>query len=227
MMCIARGALADELLRLYVLKCLNTHTCTPCTVTGYFAYAMDNMQNPNYKYIYEQIFVYCQAITNFRNGLRGNEHKLLISGKEKFSPIWFCRHHPKYQSIHVCDSHDTCRFCYSIDVRCTVASNESFSFTGNPWSGEGLDSVLENVIKKVKAILANGVPNADAWMLAFLNYYELENIRKATHSRMGIADPSSGSPKLRSYDDEIKKCRRLIRKSGILITHKQTCDSSL
>lgn len=212
LMCIARGALADELLRPYVLKCLNTHT--PCTVKGYFAYAMDNIQNPNYKYIYEQIFVYCQAITNFRNGLRGNEHTLLISGKEKFSPIWFCRNHPKYQSIHVCDSHD--RFCYSDDVRRMVASYESFSFTGNPRSGEGLDFVLENVNKKVKAILANGVPNADDWMLAFRNYHELENIRKATHLRMGITDPSSGSPKLRNYDDEIKKCRCLIRKSGIL-----------
>ncbi|XP_071792455.1 uncharacterized protein [Asterias amurensis] len=213
LICIARGALADELLRPYVLKCLNTHL--PCTVNGYFAYAMNNIRNPNYKFIYEQTFVYNQAIFNYRNGLRENNHNLIMAGKEKFSPIWYARNHPKYQFIHICDTHD--RFCYSDDVRELVSTNESFSFTGNTRSGEGLDFVLENVNKKVKSILVNGVPTADDWMLAFRNYHELENVRTATHKRMGLSDPSSGSPKIRSYDEEIRKCRCLIRKSGILL----------
>jgi hypothetical protein len=221
LVCIARDAFADELLCPYVQKCLKLHE--PCTVNGYFGFAMDGIQNPNYKFIYEQIFVYLQAIVNFRVGLRENKHHLVTAGKEKFSPLWFSRNHPKYQQIHVCDTHD--RYCYGDDVKRLVTANESFSVTGNPDSGEGLDFVLENVNKKVKAILANGVPNADDWMLAFRNYHELEKIRASTLSRMGVSDPNSSgtSSRHRGYDEEIRKCRCLIRKSKILSDPHSSC----
>ena len=53
--------------------------------------------------MFEQIFIYLQAIINFRVGVRTNRPLLKSAARRAFSPIWSAQRHPIYQLIEISD----------------------------------------------------------------------------------------------------------------------------
>ncbi|RIB03555.1 hypothetical protein C2G38_2049175 [Gigaspora rosea] len=78
------------------------------TVDGYLNWAK-NQKDELYKLKYEQIFLYLQAIINFRDGVRSNQPLLKSAARRVFAPIWSARRHPIYQEIEVADEEQLMR----------------------------------------------------------------------------------------------------------------------
>ena len=194
----------DELILPYIRQSILKNVIP--TVEGYIGWCK-TCSNKNYLYLHEQTFTYCQALMNFREGLRNNDFKLISSGKEKFSAIWYGRPHPKYQSIAL---YDTCDyFLYPSEVKSIVEENQSFQSTES--KGEDLDFKLENINKKSKSWIS-GVPTFETWLKVFRNLDKLDELKSSFLSMTSQGEKDNPSVKNPvPADTEVKSWRTLLR----------------
>ncbi|XP_077869158.1 uncharacterized protein LOC144360163 [Saccoglossus kowalevskii] len=196
----------DELLIPYVRKCMEKGF--DASVKGFFRF-LNEVKDPNYMYLAEQCFTYCQAVVNYRAGVRRNNVDLMNAARCKYSPVFHARVHPKYRFIDIADMAD--RLLYQSELGNFFNRCESVSVSGDPSKGEGLDFVLENFNKLSKSWIT-GMPDTQMWINIFRNSSKLYKLRIATFQNMGISDPSSGkSGKRPSQINEINAWRSYLR----------------
>lgn len=83
-----------------------------------------------------------------------------------FAPIWSARRHPIYQSIEVSDEEQQLRLCP--EVRQIIEQNSVVSRSGWMSQHQGLDAILEEVNKALKALVPP-VPTQKHWKIAARN----------------------------------------------------------
>jgi hypothetical protein len=113
-----------------------------------------------------KIFWYLQAIINYRAGIRNKQPLLKAAARRIFAPIWSARRHPIYQSIEVADEEQQLRLCP--EVRQIIEQNSVVSRSGWISQHQGLDVILEEVNKTLKALVPP-VPTQKHWEIAARN----------------------------------------------------------
>ncbi|RHZ52550.1 hypothetical protein Glove_460g24 [Diversispora epigaea] len=159
---IYRHAMAMELIWPFVLNYENP------TVHEYLEWSQKQTSNI-YKLKFEQIFIYLQAIINFRNGVRTNNSLLQNAARHQFSPIWSARRHPIYRLIEITYEEQMQKLKppihNMIEKYCVI------SRSGYKNQHQGLDAILEEINKTLKSLVPP-VPSQHHWEIAARNYNE-------------------------------------------------------
>jgi hypothetical protein len=113
-----------------------------------------------------EIFWYLQAIVNYRTSIRYNQPLLKAAARRIFAPIWSARRHPIYRSIEVADEEQL--LCLRPEVRQIIEQNSVVSRSGWMSQYQGLDAILEEVNKTLKALVPP-VPTQKHWIIAARN----------------------------------------------------------
>ncbi|MEW8543116.1 MAG: hypothetical protein AB2693_06235 [Candidatus Thiodiazotropha sp.] len=143
------------------------------TVAKFFDW-LETVKDPNYKFMQEVVFTYLLALNVFRIGVRRNNSKAMLSGRQTFSLLFYILGMSKYQEINSRDVYD--RVSYPPDLSMYVKMSESISVSGNPQKGEGGDFILENKNKRIKMWLPYGVPTEKQWVRVNRNLDNLDEI---------------------------------------------------
>lgn len=138
-------ATCDELILPFVRKCIEAGK-TP-SLTDFYKYLSD-AKDPNYIFLKDTVFTYMLALFVFRAGVRRNNHKFMLAGRNKFANLFYGLHMTTYQEIDFKDI--KCRVLMPDEIKSYVSENESFSVSGNDSKGEGGDFVLEAKKRKTK-----------------------------------------------------------------------------
>ena len=155
----------DELLVPYIRQAI-MNNATP-NAQGYISWCK-SCTDPNNLYLHEQVLTYCQALFNYRHGLRKNDHRLIANGKEMFCKIFLAGPIQKYQAISV---FDTCDYLlYHEEIRTLIETNNSFGLSGTDTKGEDLDFKLETINQKSKAWVS-GVPKFRYMVTKFQEFW--------------------------------------------------------
>ncbi|XP_070548038.1 uncharacterized protein [Ptychodera flava] len=203
----------DELLIPYVRSDLLKKQSP--SVEGFMKF-LKTVTDPNYIYLAEQIFTYCQAIINYRAGVRRNNSDVMMAGRIKFSPIFHARNHPKYMYIDIADTID--RVIYPQKLRDFISQNESVSVSGDHSRGEGMDFILESFNKSSKTWVT-GVPDSKEWVIIFRNLSKLNSLRKVTFENMGMQDPKFATAGTKPQkENEILAWRKHLRSENYTTT---------
>jgi len=118
--------------------------------------------------------LYLQAIINYRSGIRNNQPLLKAAARRTFAPIWSARRHHIYQTIEVADEEQL--LCLHPRVHQIIEENSAVSHSGWFNQHQGLDAILEEVNKTLKAL----VPSAPAqkhWEIAARNCIKFMVVR--------------------------------------------------
>ena len=96
-------SLTEELLIEYVKSCKSNNA--DVSVQGYWDWS-ENVKDPNYNYLQQTVFTYLHALMLFRTGVRHNNVTSIKAAMMRFTPMFYGRHHPKYQDILYRDLRD-------------------------------------------------------------------------------------------------------------------------
>ncbi|CAG8685764.1 5703_t:CDS:2, partial [Scutellospora calospora] len=111
-------------------------------------------------------FIYLQAIINYRKAIRINDPVLKRASKRAFSPIWSARRHPIYRLIEVADEIQLMRL--HSEIREVVEKNCVISRSGIYNQHQGLDAIIEEINKTLKALIPP-IPQDRHWKIAARN----------------------------------------------------------
>ena len=161
----------DELLTTYIRDSMTSGT-NPSS-TNFYQY-LHNCRNKNYRFMAEIIFTYLFALMIFRVGVRKNHQDVLLAGRLKFSPLFYCLNMPFYQQIDFRDLR--IRTLLPDQLQSFWRATESFSVSGNAEKGEGGDFVLEGRNKATKQWIPMGLPNELRWKRSIKNIDLLEEV---------------------------------------------------
>ncbi|RIB19714.1 hypothetical protein C2G38_2181071 [Gigaspora rosea] len=156
---IYRQAMAMELLWPYV----KNHS-TP-SVEGYLAWVKEQ-QDSLYMIKYEQMFLYLQAIINYRKAIRTNNPILKRAARRVFSPVWSARRHPIYRLIEAADEIQLMKL--HPEIRNIVEKSCVVSRSGLHEQHQGLDAIIEEVNKALKSLIPP-IPQDHHWKIAARN----------------------------------------------------------
>lgn len=193
---IYRQAIAMELMWPYVKSHSNP------SVEGYLAWVKEQ-QDPLYQIKYEQTFVYLQAIINYRKAIRTNNPFLKKAARRSFAPIWSARRHPIYRLIEVADEVQLMRLhpevCETIEKNCVVSRSGIYE------QHQGLDAIIEEVNKALKALIPP-VPQYHHWKLAARNCKKFFELRNNLFKLIGYNDLQTTGPRTRP--ESTMECQR-------------------
>ncbi|RHZ81220.1 hypothetical protein Glove_122g71 [Diversispora epigaea] len=193
---IYRQAIAMELMWPYVKSHSNP------SVEGYLVW-VNEQQDPLYRAKYEQTFVYLQAIINYRKAIRTNNSFLKRAAKRSFSPIWSARRHPIYRFLEVTDEVQLMRLypevCETIEKNCVVSRSGIYE------QHQGLDAIIEEVNKALKALIPP-VPQYHHWKVAARNCKKFFELRNNLFKLIGYNDLQASGP--RTQLESTMECQR-------------------
>ncbi|CAG8523935.1 2513_t:CDS:2, partial [Scutellospora calospora] len=130
------------------------------------------------------IFIYLQAIVNYRTAIRKNNPLLKRAAKRIFSPIWSARKHSIYYHIEVSDKIQFMQLDPS--VRDIIEKNCVVSQSGFINQHQGQDAILEEINKALKTLIPP-VLQMWHWKIAARNYnfINLTMDLKTTYNSLG------------------------------------------
>jgi hypothetical protein len=133
----------------------------------------------NSQYLFSMCSVYGQAIINFRMAVRRNNSSLLWSAKYVGSGIFFVGNHPFYRKITVYDLQQY--LMMPAPVKRLIDENSSFTVSGHPSKGQGLDYLLEEKNREIKQYIPKNVtPSEDMWLTLCRNNESLKKVQATT-----------------------------------------------
>src|SRR6185437_10497903 len=112
------------------------------------------------------MFVYLQAIINYRKAIRTNNPFLKKAARRAFSPVWSARYHPIYRLIEVSNEVQSMRF--HPEIHDIVENSCVVSRSGNREQHQGLDAILEEINKTLKTLIPS-IPQQCHWQIAARN----------------------------------------------------------
>ena len=180
------------------------------TVEGYLEWA-ENQTDSIFRLKYEQIFLYLQAIINFRTGVRFNRPSLRLAGRRTFAPIWSARRHPIYRLIELADEEQRLRLRPEIDKLIQERIVTSRSKLSDQHQGH--DAILEEINKTLKSLVPS-IPSQRHWDIAARNYTKFLKLRTNLFNVIGYAESETRRPRMRpSFIAESQRFRVRIRKT--------------
>ncbi|KAF0539678.1 hypothetical protein F8M41_006937 [Gigaspora margarita] len=157
------------------------------SVEEYLVWAKEQ-QSSLYQIKYKQIFVYLQAIVNYRTSIRINNPFLKRAAKRIFFPIWSARHHPIYRLIEIADEIQLMQL-YP-EIRDIIEKNCVVSRSGIYEQHQGLDAIIEKVNKALKTLIPP-VPQQCYWKIAACKYKKFIQLRNNLFKTIGYNDQQS------------------------------------
>jgi hypothetical protein len=205
-------AFSMELCYSYIVHCFAINV-EPC-LHGFIEWK-NSSQNVNIPFYYDLIFTIFLGLKCFRSGVRNNNSKYMLAGRQAASLLFFVGNHRIYRQL----------ICRDLQIRMLappsvaeyLQSVEAFSASGDPTKGEGGDFITENQNRTLKHHLPPGVPTLQHWQTASRCDESLKNIRTSVFERSGLKDPSSEDTVTFNQDTEIQMLRREIRCSKLLM----------
>ncbi|RHZ89769.1 hypothetical protein Glove_11g11 [Diversispora epigaea] len=141
-----------------------------------------------YKLKFEQIFVYLQAIINFRNGIQNNNPLLQNAARRQFSPIWSARRHHIYRLIEITYEEQMQRL--KPQIRNIIEKYHVISCSGYKNQHQGLDAILEEINKTLKSLVPP-VPSQHYWEIAARNCMNFMKLRETLFKNIEYIDKES------------------------------------
>ncbi|RHZ83778.1 hypothetical protein Glove_87g140 [Diversispora epigaea] len=200
---IYRHAMASELMWPYIISDKNP------SVEGYLKWTQ-NQTDHIYKLKYEQIFIYLQAIINFRTGVRFNRPLLRLAARRTFAPIWSARRHPIYRSIEIYDEEQMLRLkpevCNLIQERIVTSRSKLLN------QHQGHDAILEEFNRVLKSLIPP-IPSQRHWEIAARNCTKFLKLRTNLFNLIGYSGNDTQEPRTRpNFTTESCRFRAQIRK---------------
>ena len=209
---IVYESFAQELIYEYCIQCKKDELDP--SANHFVQWCCSNVKNPNYLLIYDITFNLLLGLRCFRSGIRRNNSKFALAGRQKVAPIMFVGNHIIYRDLLINDM--KIRVEAPTEVKKYIEDNESFSRSGDPNRGEGGDYITENENRHLKSHLSPGVPTLKQWVIAARNHEMLTENRKLLFDRIGMKDPGAEESSIFIFEEEILSLRVLVRKSGLL-----------
>ncbi len=181
-----------ELVRPYVISC-KEQKIDP-TPEGFISYSKGR-SDPNFCYMFEMVFRYCQGLLNLRMGVRRNNSNLVLSAKHMTKELFHGRVHPRYQDLELTDSF--IRKIMPDQLRYFMAQNETMSRFGNPSTGQGYDFLLEELNKIVKRWVRVTRPTFQMWVDICRNAADLQDLRAKLLVILEEKEPQHNQRKLK------------------------------
>ena len=126
-------AFSLELMRICVKSCRdrNAEPSVPDLVT----WGKNDVVNPNYNFYYDLIFNMFLGIKCFRSGVRKNNSRFMLAGRQVVAPLMYIGKHRIYQTLIARDLQN--RASAPKEVSEYMEKNESYSVSGDTTKGEG------------------------------------------------------------------------------------------
>jgi len=177
---------------------------------GYLEWAQ-NQTDSIFKLKYEQIFLYLQAIINFRNGVRFNRPSLRSAARRAFAPIWSARRHPIYRLIEIAYEEQRLRLRPEIDKLIEERIVTSRSKLSDQHQGH--DAILEEINKSLKSFVPS-IPLQRHWEIAARNYTKFSKLRTNFFNVIGYSENETYGPRTRpNFIAESRRFRVQLRKT--------------
>ena len=220
----------QELVIPYVRTCL-AEKLEP-TARGFMTFSQKQCQEPNFRYMFDMVCRYAQAVLNFHMGIRRNNHALVQSARYMTKELFHGRSHPKYQQTEI-----TVAFLDVIsppELKQFLHHHQSVSVSGDPSKGQGYDFILEEENRKVKRWIKGGVPTDQTWLSVCRNKDRLEGLRRKLFDMLEGCDSipeMKTATRFLKLEEAIQDWRVCLRESGYLtdksILHKSLTGSQL
>ena len=94
-------ALSLELLVLYVRYCRGKSEVP--TDSGYFSWVASEVKDSVYLFLFDMCWTFLFAFALYTEAIRKNNHVNMLAAHCAFCPLFYGRHHPKHQEIHLRD----------------------------------------------------------------------------------------------------------------------------
>ncbi|RHZ81878.1 hypothetical protein Glove_117g595 [Diversispora epigaea] len=140
------------------------------------------------------MFIYLQAIINYRKAIRTNDPLLKRAARKIFFPIWSARRHPIYRLIEIADEIQLMQLypeiCEVIEKYCVVSRSGIYE------QHQGLDAILEEVNKMLKTLILS-VPQYYHWKIVTRNCKKFFKLRSNLFKSIGYNDLLSSGSRIR------------------------------
>ncbi|RIB16285.1 hypothetical protein C2G38_2038690 [Gigaspora rosea] len=180
---IYRYAITCELLWPYVVATENP------SADGYLDWAK-KQNDHKYKLKFEQ------AIINFRTGVRNNRPLLVNTARRMFAPAWSGCRHPLYHLIEITYEEQLMRL--NPEIRQRIESYSVISQSGYHHQHQGLEAILEEVNKSLKALIPP-VPSQKHWRISARNCTKFIKLRHILFNIIGYTDNKSSGGNDRTF----------------------------
>lgn len=215
MLTISLEAFAHELVYQYLLdRKRNGDTNSKPTANDMMNWRNNSVHNPNYNLLFDIVFNVLLGLKCYRNGIRLNNSKYALAGRQKVAPLMYCGKHMIYQ--HLLSADMKIRIEAPDEVKQYIETNESFARSGDNTTGEGGDYVTEAENRTLKQNLPPGVPTVLNWTMASRCDKHLKKIRGCVFQNSHLKDPGLDKTTVFEFDNEIQMFRSKIRLSGLL-----------
>ena len=175
----------------------------------------EDVRNPNYHLMYDLVFHYFMGILAFRCGVRKNNHKVMLAGRQEVAPIMFIGKHRLYRKLLVRDMQ--IRIEAPTEIKDYMERNEAFSKSGDTTRGQGGDYVTEEENRDLKTCLPPGMPTLQSWQWASRCQSFLKQNRMNVLGRAGVTDAKHQSQApIFNFEEEVQNIRADIRQSSML-----------
>ncbi|RIB18176.1 hypothetical protein C2G38_2311147 [Gigaspora rosea] len=197
-------AMVSELMLPYVISEENP------SVEGYLKWAQ-NQTDHMFRLKYEQVFIYLQAIINFRTCVRFNRPLLRFAARRIFAPIWSARRHPIYRLIEVTDEEQMLRL--KPEIRNLIQERIVTSRSKLSNQHQGHDAILEEINKSLKSLIPP-IPSQRHWEIAARNCTKFSKLRTNIFNIIGYSESEVNEPRTRP-GGELTLSEEMIRFSEI------------
>ena len=194
-----------ELLLPYVRHCLSEHK--EPSVKDYMVWAATATNN-----VYQMVRKFMNLLTAFtmmRTGIRRNNDRTMLAGRQKLAPVMFISKHQIYQRLLLRDM--IVRQQQPTPIRQYVANTSAYTVSGDNTRGEGGYFILESKNKNTKSWLPPVVPSPTQWTHAARYTEQLEELKTTVLDRYQVqGDPDERVLSLQLSEDCVRaELRRL------------------
>ncbi|KAF0307062.1 hypothetical protein FJT64_021543 [Amphibalanus amphitrite] len=137
--------------------------------------------------VYQLVRKFMNLLTAFnmmRTGIRRNNDRAMLAGRQKLAPVMFIGKHHIYQRLLIRDI--VVRQQQPTPIRQYVANTSAYTVSGDDTRGEGGDFILESKNKDTKSWLPPGVPSQAQWTHAARCTEQLEDLKTTVLDRYQV-----------------------------------------
>ena len=205
-------AFALELASVYYVECRRNGGVP--SQADWHRWRENDVVNPNYHFYYDLVFYYFMGLFCFRAGVRRNNSKFMLAGRQQVAPIMYIGKHRLYRKLIHRDMQT--RVEAPAELLSYIESNESYSKSGDPTRGQGGDYVTEEENRTLKSSLPPGIPTLQTWQWTSRCNDILKQNRANVFKNSGVTDTGNETTPLFNFEQEVQCVRAKIRESGIL-----------